>query len=167
MRRIPAARPLLALLSLLALTALTTLDGCCGGYSVVRTSFLHRAELRADGPVEVPEGDTHVLHYSRLGEPPNTCSDGAKYIEDLWVQLPSLKLGETYTLGQAGVGVAYRREREGAGQAVQAKQVTGTVRIEAITPELVSATLAIRVVLPSGQAVVLDDEYAFHPDRPR
>ena len=82
----------------------------------------------------MPEGDTHVLHYSRLGEPPNACSDGAKYIEDLWVQLPSLELGETCSLGKGGVGMAYRREREGSGEAVSARQVTGTVSIKEARP---------------------------------
>lgn len=163
MPRIPAHSALLGALSVLGLLGLS---GCCGGYSVVRTSFLHRAELRPTGPVEVAEGDTHVLHYSRLGEPPNSCKTSMKYVEDLWIQLPSLTVGQTYSIGEPGVGVAYSRLLEGSGDPLKTKNISGSVTIKEVTSEVVSATLVMSIVLPSGETVQLDDDYAFHPDRP-
>ena len=49
-------------------------SGCCGGYSVVQTTVIDRADIRADQPGAVREGSAFVMHYSRVGEPPKDLS---------------------------------------------------------------------------------------------
>ena len=46
---------------------------------------------------EAPAGT--VLHYSRLGEPPNTCGSDVKITEDLWIQIPTAQPGQSFALG--------------------------------------------------------------------
>lgn len=137
------------------------LSGCCGGYSVVDTTVRNRAGVNADG--EVGSGDASVLHYSRLGEPPNTCSVDAKFSENLWIQVPSLRPGETHAFGRPGVVVAYERMKGGV--RIRAKSVSGKVSIKASTPGRVVAALDAAITLPSGEIVKLDDDYDFHPPR--
>lgn len=159
-------------------------SGCCGGYSVVRTTFVSRpaggaaaAQAPApglgeegDAPALPPEpagssGEAYVLHYSRLGEPPSSCDSGLQYLEDLFIRVPSLRPGETHTIGQAGVIAMYSRSQQGPRSG--AKQVLGTVRIVDREGGEVNAALDITILLPSGETVELDDEYTFHPGGPQ
>jgi hypothetical protein len=174
MRRSPLAAFALPVLLLAA-------SGCCGGYSVVRTTFVSRpagsAAAAAEAPGlgeegEAPElpaapagssGAAYVLHYSRLGEPPSSCDSGLQYLEDLFIRVPSLRPGETHTIGQGGVIAMYSRSQEGPRSG--AKQVLGTVRIVEREGDDVTAALEVTIVLPSGESVELDDEYTFHPGR--
>jgi hypothetical protein len=137
---------------------LMPLAGCCGGYSVVSTTFMERAEVRG---AEVAAGTGAVLHYSRLGEPPNACGSGSKYSEDLWIQVPSLSPGPALTVGAPGVSAMYRRDQDG--NPVRATGVTGTIRIKERIESGFNVRLEIKVALPSGETIKLDDDYAFHP----
>jgi hypothetical protein len=149
----------------LALTSLLLVSGCCGGYAVVRTTVQDHAELRpgAAGEGEVRPGEAHILHYSRLGEPPNDCGSEVKYLEDLRIRVPSMNVGETFVLGTEGVLVSYSRQQGGI--SVASKSVTGTLKINGRTAESVAVALTIKVTLASGEVVALDDEYAFYPAR--
>src|SRR5262245_32550108 len=94
----------------LPLFGMVLLSGCCGGYSVVRTTTAENAQLK--GTTELVQSPTSaVLHYSRLGEPPNSCGSEVKYVEHLWLQVPSLTPGQAYTIGGSGVVAAYTREQ--------------------------------------------------------
>lgn len=104
-----------------------------------------------------------MLHYSRLGEPPSSCDSGLQYLEDLFIRVPSLRPGDTHTIGQGGVVAMYSRSQQGPRSG--AKQVRGTARIVERAGEDVMVALEVTIVLPSGEAVELDDEYAFHPAR--
>jgi hypothetical protein len=138
-------------------------SGCCGGYAVVRTTVHDHAEVRA-GADEPVRGGAEVLHYSRLGEPANSCDANVKYVEDLWIQLPTLDAGRSYTIGAPGVVASYGRAAEG-GERVPARSIAGTVTIVERTADGVVASLEIQIALPSGDVVALDDEYAFHAAR--
>lgn len=142
-------------------------SGCCGGYSVVRTTVAKGAELPSEGASEAPRGRTSaafVLHYSRLGEPPNACGSGAQYLENLWVKVPSIAEGQTHVIGMGGVVAVYSREEGGA--VSRAKSIEGQIRIEDVDGGEVRATVAIAITLPEGEVVTLDDDYDFHPAQP-
>lgn len=147
------------LLVLPALVVSFLAAGCCGGYSVVRTTVLDRAALREGG--EIRNGASSVLHFSRIGEPLSSCKPGAQYAEDLWIQVPSLQKGQKYTLGAPGVVVVYEREQDGAH--LGAQSVTGTVTIGDRSDERVVVAVAVTVTLFSGEVVGIDSEYDFHP----
>lgn len=153
----------------LALPALLFLSGCCGGYSVVSTRFAERAELRPGDEQPVVRGNAYVLHYSRLGEPANTCGAGLQYLEHLYLRLPSLQAGQTYTIGASGVTASYSREQgEQGGQgrpATGAKSITGMIEIVELADGDVRTSLEVVITLPSGDEVELDDAYDFHPLR--
>src|SRR5690349_19911396 len=89
-----------------SVTALSLLSGCCGGYSVVQT----RLESEAARP---GAAGAHVLHFARVGEPPSTCGSGARYAEDLFIRVPSVRPGDTFALGSQGVTVSYTRTMQG------------------------------------------------------
>jgi hypothetical protein len=144
--------------SVLLLAITLPISGCCGGYAVVRTTVHDRAEVRPSGEL-VPGGGT-VLHYSRIGEPLNACGSGAKYVEDLWIQVPSTDPGAAFTLGAPDVVAVYVRDQEG--NPVRATLVAGKLRIKERVGDGVAALLEVTVHLPSGEVVKLDDEYAFH-----
>jgi hypothetical protein len=145
----------------LSLAGLFFLSGCCGGYAVVRTTQLDHAEVRPGGDVAVTQGDSAVLHYSRLGEPPNACGSGAQYVEDLWMQVPSLAQGSVYTLGAPGVVATYTRD-QGA-EKVGAKSITGKLTIKDRDASRVVVGVDVAIALPSGDVVKIDDDYDFHP----
>jgi hypothetical protein len=145
MHRSLAARGLL-------FAALLSLAGCCGGYSVVRTTVKDGGEASSSGS---------VLHYSRLGEPPNACGSDVKIAEDLWIQVPSTGPGQSFTIGAPGVAARYSRDQ--GGNPVEAKGISGKVTIKERTAQGVVVRLDVTVGLPSGDSVRLDDEYAFHP----
>jgi hypothetical protein len=134
------------------------ISGCCGGYAVVRTTVHDRAEVRPSGEL-VPGGGT-VLHYSRIGEPPNACGSGAKYAEDLWIQVPSVDPGAAFTIGAGDVIAVYVRDQDG--NPVRATLVAGKLRIKERAGDSVDALLQVTIHLPSGEVVKLDDDYAFH-----
>jgi hypothetical protein len=136
--------------------------GCCGGYAVVRTTFHERAEVHAGG--ELATGGAAVLHYRRLGEPLNACREGAKFIEDLWIQVPSMEPAPPYTIGAPGVVAKYVREQ--GGDPVNAKDISGAVTVKQRTADGVAVRLDVTIRLPSGDAVRLDDDYAFHQASP-
>jgi len=138
--------------------ALLSTSSCCGGYAVVRTTVHDHAEVSPSG--EVAAGSGTVLHYSRLGEPLNSCGSGTKYLEDLWIQVPSVQPGAAYALGAPGVVAAYLRGQDG--NPVRATAVSGKIRIKEQTRDGLSAELQVTIRLPSGEEVKLDDEYAFH-----
>ena len=117
------------------------------------------AEVGAAG--ELAAGAATVLHYSRLGEPLNACGSGAKFVEDLWIQVPSTQPGSAYAIGAAGVVAAYVRDQDG--NPVRATGVSGKIRIKDQTASGLAVVLDVTIRLPSGEAVRLDDEYAFHP----
>jgi hypothetical protein len=147
----------------LMLTSLLVLSGCCGGYAVVRTTVLDHAELRPGPAGEVQHGGAYVLHYSRLGEPPNDCGSEVKYLEDLRIRVPSLRVGETFLLGTEGVTASYSRQQ--GETTVSSRSISGTLTINEQTGESVAVALAITITLQTGEVVSLDDEYAFHPSR--
>jgi hypothetical protein len=151
------------LATLAASLLLASVSACCGGFSVVRTTFVDRAELRgaASGAMAVRDGDAVVLHYSRAGEPPNACGGDARRVENLWVRVPSVAPGAAHRIGEGGVVGAY--ELEEAKGTVQAKSVSGSVAFGERTKDGVETTLDLTIVLPSGEVVRLDDEYVFHP----
>jgi hypothetical protein len=155
------AKPLrhVALFGLAASALLLAASGCCGGYAVVSTTVHEHAVVGASG--ELTAGAATVLHYGRLGEPPNACGSGAKYVEDLWIQVPSTQAGATYVLGTPGVVAAYLRDQDG--NPVRATSVSGTLRIKETTTSGLMVVLDLTIRLPSGEAARLDDEYAFHP----
>lgn len=153
-----AALPGRALPPLLAGLLSASAAGCCGGYSVVQTTVHDHAELRGGG--EPSAGGAFVLHYSRLGEPPNACGSGAKYSEDLWVQVPSVQPGPIYTIGTPDVVATYLRDQDG--NPVRATRISGKVRVKERTRDGVAVLLEVTIRLPSGESVKLDDEYAFH-----
>ena len=136
------------------------LSGCCGGYSVVRTTMAENAQLK--GTNELVQSPTSaVLHYSRLGEPPNSCGSEVKYVEHLWLQVPSLTPGQAYTIGGSGVVAAYTRQQ--GEQTVRSASIAGRIEIKAQTADGLKIALAVTITLPSGETVKLDDDYAFHP----
>jgi hypothetical protein len=147
------------LLALSALAAAFLVTGCCGGYSVVRTTVLERAAVGEGGQIE--NGASSVLHFSRVGEALSSCKAGAQYAEGLWIQVPSLQAGQTFALGTAGVVAVYERQQEGT--RVSAKSVTGTVTIRDRNAERVVVGVEVTITLPSGEVVSLDSEYDFHP----
>ena len=116
-----------------------------------------------EGAGEARQDDAYVLHYSRLGEPASSCGSGLQYVEDLFIRVPSLREGETFTIGQNGVSALYSRQQEGPPSG--AKKISGTVQVVGREGEDVNAELDVVIVLPSGDTVELDDEYAFHPNR--
>jgi hypothetical protein len=145
--------------------------GCCGGYAVVRTTVHERASLPPGGSLavvgasgELANGGAAVLHYRRLGEPLNACSDGAKFIEELWIQVPSTDPAPPYTIGGSGVVAKYLREQ--GGNPVNATGISGTVRVKDRAADGVAVRLDVTIRLPSGQEVRLDDDYVFHPATP-
>lgn len=145
--------------TLAALAASFLVAGCCGGYSVVRTTVLDRAAVREGGQIE--NGTSSVLHFSRVGEPLSSCQPGAQYAEGLWIQVPSLQPGQVYTLGSPGVVAVYERQQEAA--KVAAKSITGTITIGDRNADRVVVAVEVTVTLPSGEVVTLDSEYDFHP----
>jgi len=145
----------------LTLTSVLLLSGCCGGYAVVRTTVLDHADLRPDKVGEVRRGAGFVLHYSRLGEPPNDCNSEVKYLEDLRIRVPSMAVGETFVLGTEGVMASYARQQ--GESTIASSTITGTLQINAQSGESVMVELVITITLQSGEVVALDDEYAFHP----
>jgi hypothetical protein len=134
---------------------------CCGGYAVVRTMLHERAVVGESG--ELANGGAAVLHYRRLGEPLNACREGAKFVEELWIQVPSTEPAPPYTIG-ASVPAKYVREQ--GGDPVKATEVSGTVRVKERTADGVTVRLDVTIRLPSGEAVRLDDDYTFHPATP-
>jgi hypothetical protein len=148
---------------LLAIPLLLAASGCCGGYSVVRTTVASGADLPSEGASDTPRGSAFVLHYSRLGEPPNACGSGAQYLERLWVKVPSIAAGQTHVIGTGGVTAVYSREEAGA--VSRAKSIEGSIRINEVNGAEVSATVVIAITLPTGDVVALDDDYDFHPAR--
>jgi hypothetical protein len=147
----------------LSLMSLLLLSGCCGGYAVVRTTVLDHAELRPGAEGGVRNGEGYVLHYSRLGEPPNDCGSEVKYLEDLRIRVPSMRVGETFALGTEGVSASYSRQQ--GELTVSSRSITGTLTIHGQSGESVAVTLEITITLQTGEVVALDDEYAFHPAR--
>lgn len=112
-----------------------------------------------------PPSKAYVLHYSRLGEPANACGSGLQYLEDLFIRVPQIADGSTFTIGQNGVIALYaRRSERQDGPPSGAKKVEGTVRIVGRSGGDVNAELNIAIELPTGEMVELDDEYAFHPN---
>jgi hypothetical protein len=164
-------RPLSAGLFPLSLAGALVVSGCCGGYSVVRTTVMSRVDLRAadDGGGSADElvssGTAYVLHYSRLGEPPNTCDSGVQYLEKLWIKVPSITPGKAYAVGEGGAAAIYSRDQGGA--VVRASKITGSVRINEVEGAEVMATLSVSITLRSGEVVELDDDYEFHPHNAR
>lgn len=156
-------------LAVLAVAGLLPLAGCCGGYAVVRTTFLQGAEPGPQGSTQAAADRAFVLHYSRLGEPPNSCGGDEQLIEDLRIQIPSLRVGQTYTIGQGGVVAMYTRAHTSAPDAQErALSIAGTVTIEeppGPSGEGMEAELDIQITLATGEAVILNDTYAFHPHR--
>ncbi len=152
-----------SLLAFPALAGLVFLTGCCGGYSVVRTTVLDRAAVQEGGRIE-NAGASSVLHFTRAGEPLGGCKPGAQYAEDLWIQVPSLQAGQSFTIGAPGVLVEYVRDQGGA--RIEAKSVTGKVTIGDRNEDRVVVTVAIAITLPSGEIVEIDSDYDFHPPRP-
>lgn len=144
-------------------SGLLLLSGCCGGYAVVRTTVLDHADLRPDKVGEVRQGAGYVLHYSRLGEPPNDCNSEVKYLEDLRIRVPSVQVGATFALGTEGVMAAYTRQQ--GESTVSSSSITGTLTINEQSGESVKVSLAVTITLQTGEVVALDDEYAFHPAR--
>ncbi|HLM74782.1 MAG TPA: hypothetical protein VK459_18870, partial [Polyangiaceae bacterium] len=145
---------------LLAIPLLLAASGCCGGYSVVRTTVASGADLPSEGASDTPRGSAaaaFVLHYSRLGEPPNACGSGAQYLERLWVKVPSIAAGQTHTIGAGGVTAVYSREEAGA--VSRASSIEGSIRINEVDGAEVSATVSISITLPTGDVVTLDDDY--------
>lgn len=140
--------------------ALLFTSGCCGGYSVVRTTIHDHAELRA-GADEPVRGNAEVLHYSRLGEPANSCGSSVRYAEALWIQVPALDPGRSHTLGAPGVVASYTRAAEGS-EPEPARSIAGTVTIVERTADGVVASLEVQISLRAGEVVALDDEYEFH-----
>jgi hypothetical protein len=136
-------------------------SGCCGGYSVVQTTVIDHADIRPDQPGAVRDGTAFVMHYSRVGEPPNDCGSKASYVEDLYVRVPSLRQGEVFTIDRNGVLASYERSIDGA--PTEARSVVGTIAISGREGQDVIATVKITVTLASGETVELDDRYAFHP----
>jgi hypothetical protein len=148
------------LLALSALAAALLVTGCCGGYSVVRTTVLDKATVREGGQIE--NGTSSVLHFSRIGEPlSGGCKPGEQYADDLWIQVPSLQAGQSFTLGAPGVVVVYERQQNSA--KIIAKSVTGTIKIGERNDDHVSVGVAVTITLPSGEVVGVDSEYDFHP----
>jgi hypothetical protein len=145
-------------LRLVALVLPLWLAGCCGGYAVVQTRLSSVPPSR-DGAD--PGGQ--LLHYSRVGEPPNACGSNQKYTEDLYVRVPSIRAGETHTIGARGVTAAYTRDRGARPETT--KRVAGKVTIVELRPGALVAALDVTITLDSGEAVTLDDEYAFHSQR--
>jgi hypothetical protein len=146
--------------SLPLLGLLLFLSGCCGGYSVVRTTMADHAQLKGASDI-VRSPESAVLHYSRLGEPPNSCGSEVKYMEHLWLQIPSLTPGQAYTIGGSGVVAAYTRQQ--GEQTVRSASIAGRVEIKTQTAEGLKIALTVTITLPSGETVKLDDDYAFHP----
>lgn len=163
---------------MIASSVLFFASGCCGGFSVVRTTVASRASLdegggdeagRALGQVpDVQRGEgsagAYVLHYSRLGEPANACGSGLQYVEDLFIRVPSLREGETFTIGDKGVTALYARRQQGPPSG--SKTVSGEVRVIERRGDEVMAELKVTIVLLSDEVVELDDEYTFHPNTP-
>ena len=147
-----------ALLAAASLIASLLATGCCGGYAVVRTTAHSRAGVSTGGELE--RAETSVLRYSRVGEPPNACGSGAQYQESLWIQLPSLRPGQAYSIGSPGVVAVY--EREQAGEKSRARSVIGKVSIKDQRADRVVARLDVSITLQSGEVVKLDDDYDFH-----
>ncbi|MCK6593210.1 MAG: hypothetical protein L6Q76_37110 [Polyangiaceae bacterium] len=150
---------------LVAIPLFVAASGCCGGYSVVRTTVASGTEM----PSPTSEGASgaargHVLNYSRLGEPPNACGSGAQYFERLLVKVPSIAAGQTHVIGAGGVVATYARED--AGGVSRAKSIEGSIRINEIDGAEVRATVVIAITLPQGDVVKLDDDYDFHPAEP-
>lgn len=141
------------------------LAGCCGGYSVVRTTVLSGVDATPGASDEVQRGRAFLLKYSRLGEPPNACGSGTQYLENLSIRVPTMRPGDTHSIGKAGVAATYFREQ--ANEIVRASAIKGSIRINAIEGAEVKADLVVTITLPSGETVDLDDEYEFHPDTPR
>lgn len=140
--------------------ALVLLSGCCGGYSVVRTTVAEHAALGDKG--ELARADaSNVLHYSRLGEPPNSCGSEVKYLEDLWIQVPSLAPGQAFTIGTPGVAASYSRQM--GEEVLRAATVAGQIEIKSLEADGLTVALDVTITLPSGETVKLDDDYAFHP----
>src|SRR5262249_20646305 len=152
----PMSRPPLVL----PLSSLLLLSGCCGGYSVVRTTMADQAQVKESGEL-IRSPASSVLHYSRLGEPPNSCGSEVKYAEDLWVQVPSLAPGQAYTIGAQGVTAVFARQ---VGEdTTHAAKIAGRGDIKEATGDGATVVLAVTVTLPAGETVKLDDNYAFHP----
>jgi hypothetical protein len=147
----------------LTVTSLLLLEGCCGGYAVVRTTVLDNAELRPGSAGEVRHGQGHVLHYSRLGEPPNDCGSEVKYLEDLRIRVPSVRAGDSFVIGTEGVIASYTRQQ--GESTVSSSSISGTLHINEHSGESVAVALEITITLQTGEVVSLDDEYAFHPAR--
>jgi hypothetical protein len=147
----------------LSVMSLLLLSGCCGGYAVVRTTVMDHAELRPGPAGEVQQGGAYVLHYSRLGEPPNDCGSEVKYLEDLRIRVPSMRAGETFALGTEGVSASYSRQQ--GELTVSSRSITGILTIQAQSGESVTVALEITITLQTGEVVSLDDEYAFYPAR--
>jgi hypothetical protein len=147
----------------LAIPLLLAASGCCGGYSVVRTTVASGADLPAADTGDMPRGTAFVMHYSRLGEPPNACGSGAQYLERLWVKVPSILPGQTHVIGAGGVVAIYSREEAGA--VSRASAIEGSIRINEVEGLEVNATVVIGIKLPTGEVVQLDDDYDFHPAR--
>lgn len=145
--------------------ALAAVPGCCGGYSVVRTTFVDRAEMRADDLGTVREGDAFVLHFARLGEPPNDCGSSANYVEDLYIRVPSIGPGEVHTIDRNGVLASYERAIDGMERG--ARSIEGTVAIRGREGSDLAAHLNVTIRLSGGERVVIDDVYAFHPRKAR
>ncbi len=146
-----AATPLL-------LATLLAASGCCGGYAVVRTTVHEHAAVSPRG--ELSPGAGTVLHYSRLGEPLNSCGSGTKYVEELWIQVPSAEPGAAFPLDAPGVVAVYVRDQEG--NPVKAAALSGKVRVKERKNDTVSAVLDVTIRRPSGETVRLDDDYAFY-----
>ena len=140
------------------------LGGCCGGYSVVQTTVVDRADLRAETPTVIREGDGHVLQWSRLGEPPNDCGSTAQFIEELRVRVPSLRDGDVHALGSPGVVATY--ERRIGDTRIKPQAISGSVTIGRRVGSDVEALLRVHVALEDGEVLDLDDTYSFHPRGP-
>jgi hypothetical protein len=148
---------------LVAIPLLLAVSGCCGGYSVVRTTVASGADLPSGDATDVPRGSAFVLHYSRFGEPPNACGSGMQYVERLWVKVPSIAPGQTHMIGHGGVVAVYSREEGGA--VSRARAIEGSIRINEVEGAEVHATVVIGITLPTGEVIALDDDYDFHPAR--
>jgi hypothetical protein len=152
---------------LLGIPLVLAASGCCGGYSVVRTTVASGTERPSEGSQgapRMPRDRAFVLSYSRLGEPPNACGSGAQYFERLSVTVPSIAAGQTHVIGSGGVIATYSREE--AGGVSRARSIEGSIRINEVEGGEVRATISIEITLPQGEVVTLDDDYDFHPAQP-